>query len=123
RAIFPEWYDGSMRNYAFIRTNQMNDYLDPVVMLKNLFYMPSEGFITPFWSLTYEVIFYLLAPYLMRRVNLYMLVSLLLFAAHMIAPAKVASMGLHPYIHNFFFVYNIYFAAGAFLYVHFDRVM
>jgi peptidoglycan/LPS O-acetylase OafA/YrhL len=123
RYLFPQWYDGSMNQFAFIRTNQMNDYFDGKVILKNLFYMPSEGFITPFWSLTYEVIFYLLAPFLVRRINWYAGISLVLFLSNMIAPDLIAALKLHVYIHDFLFVYNIYFAAGVVLYSQYDKVM
>ncbi len=123
RYFFPEWYDGSMNQFAFIRTNQMNDYFDWDVILKNLFYMPSQGFITPFWSLTYEVIFYLLAPFLLRRVNAYAAVSVILFGVYLASPGWVSSLRLPVYLHDFLFVYNVYFAAGALIYQHFDRVM
>jgi len=123
RYFFPEWYDGSMNQFAFIRTNQMNDYFEWDVILKNLFYMPSQGFITPFWSLTYEVIFYLLAPFLLRRVNAYAAVSVILFGVYMVSPGWVSSLQLPVYLHDFLFVYNVYFAAGALIYRHFDRVM
>ncbi len=121
--FFPQWYDGSMTDFAFIRTNQMNGYFDGSVVLRNLLYMPVQGFIAPFWSLTYEVIFYLLAPFLLRRVNLYTGISLALFAAKMIAPGMISSLKLPVYIHDFIFVYNIYFAAGVFLYSYYDKVM
>lgn len=123
RYYFPQWYDGSLREFSFIRTVQMNDYFDPGVVIRNLLYMPSEGFVTPFWSLTYEVIFYLLAPFLMFRINLYAAISLFLFLFYMIFPGVVGSLGLHIYIHDFVFVYNIYFAAGAFLYLHYEKVL
>jgi peptidoglycan/LPS O-acetylase OafA/YrhL len=70
----PQWYDGTIKDFAFIRTIEMNDYLGPQTILKNLFYMPSAGFITPFWSLTYEVLFYLMAPFLLRKVNIYFII-------------------------------------------------
>ncbi len=119
----PEWYDGSMIDFAFIRTNEMNTYFHGEVVAKNLFYMPVHGFITPFWSLTYEVIFYLLAPFLLRRVNLYAIISLLLFLFYFIMPSQVKALNLPAYIHDFLFVYNIYFAIGVALYKYFDPVM
>lgn len=122
RLLFPQWYDGSLSGFSFERTLEMNNFLEPVVVLKNLFYMPSTGFISPFWSLTYEVIFYLLAPFLLRRVNIYMLLSALVFLVNLAAPKMVQSIGLPVYLHNFFFVYNIYFAIGIGLYKYFDAV-
>lgn len=123
KMLFPQWYDGSMTEFAFIRTNQMTDYFKTETIIKNLFYMPSEGFIAPFWSLTYEVIFYLLAPFLLRNINLYAIISVILFLVNLIIPSLIDAMQLHIYIHDFLFVYNIYFAAGAFIYKHFDTLM
>ena len=122
RALFPQWYDGSMTQFSFIRTVQMNDYFEPGRMLRNLFYMPGEGFITPFWSLTYEVIFYLLAPFLLRRISLYLFISAVLFTGGLLFPDVIYSLGLNRYIHDFLFTYNIYFVAGVALYVNFDKV-
>lgn len=118
-ALFPQWYDGSLTEFSFIRTMQMNDFLEPRQIISNIFYMPGEGFITPFWSLTYEVIFYLLAPFLLRRVHIYALVSLLFYAAHWIIPSFIANLHLNRYLHDFLFVYNIYFAAGVLLYQYY----
>jgi peptidoglycan/LPS O-acetylase OafA/YrhL len=115
----PEWYDGSLTQFAFVRTNEMNSYFDGQQILKNLVYLPGHGFITPFWSLTYEVIFYLLAPFLLRRVHLYALISFVLFAINILLPAKVYSLGLPIYIHEFLFTFNIYFAVGVLLYTHY----
>jgi peptidoglycan/LPS O-acetylase OafA/YrhL len=119
---YPQWYDGTMNHFAYIRAYEMNNYLDWDVMLKNIFYMPSSGFIAPFWSLTYEVIFYLLAPYLLRNINLYASVSFLLFIINLIAPDKIELLHLPAYFYGFLFVYNIYFAVGAFLYAHYKTI-
>jgi len=122
KAIFPQWYDGSYTDFSFLRTNQMNDYWDIDQVWRNLFYMPGDGFITPFWSLTYEVIFYLLAPFLLRRVHLYVIVSAVLFLLHWLILGAIRSLHINRYIHDFLFVYNIYFAAGVLLYTYYDRV-
>lgn len=122
KAIFPQWYDGNYADFSFIRTNQMNDYWNFDQVLRNLFYMPGDGFITPFWSLTYEVIFYLLAPFLLRRVHLYVCISAALFLLHWLIPETIRSLSMNRYIHDFLFVYNIYFAAGVLLYTYYNRV-
>lgn len=123
RALFPNWYNGNYSEYSFIRTMQMNDYLEPGQIVRNLLYMPGEGFVTPFWSLTYEVIFYLLAPFLLRRVHLYAIVSVLLFTAHWLIPSVIAEFQMNRYIHDFLFVYNIYFAAGVMVYQYYSKIM
>ncbi len=119
----PEWYDGSLNGFSFLPfTMEMNHYTDSRVVAGNLLYMPSRGFITPFWSLTYEVIFYLLAPFLLRKVNWYAIISLLLFAVNFIIPGKVQALGIPPYIYDFLFTFNIYFVIGVLIYNHYERV-
>lgn len=122
RYLFPQWYDGSLTDFAFIRTMEMNNYFDGEVMLKNLFYMPSTGFISPFWSLTYEVMFYLLAPFLLRKRNIYLVASAVLFLFYFVAPGVIDRLQLPDYIHGFLFVYNIFFALGVFLYTYYDVI-
>lgn len=119
---YPEWYDGTFTKFAFIRTMEMNEYLEPKVVAGNLFYMPMHGFIGPFWSLTYEVIFYLLAPFLLRKANIYIPVSVLLFAANLAAPSAIAQLNLPLYIHDFLFTFNVFFAVGVFLYLNYQRI-
>lgn len=118
----PEWYDGTYTQAAFSRTIEMKDYFHWDVIVRNLFYMPGQGFITPFWSLTYEVMFYLLAPFLVRKVNLYAGVSLLLFLINLIIPGKIASLGLPLYFYEFLFIYNIYFVIGVLLFSNYNRI-
>ncbi|MBS1920207.1 MAG: acyltransferase [Bacteroidetes bacterium] len=119
---YPQWYNGTFNQGAFIRTAEMKDYFRLDVILKNLFYMPGHGFITPFWSLTYEVIFYLLAPFLMRRVKLYTIVSIVLFLINFISPSRVQSWSLPVYIYEFLFLYNIYFVAGVLLFYYYKTI-
>lgn len=123
RYAYPEWYDGSLTKFAFTRTTEMNNYFDTSVMLKNFFYMPFNGFITPFWSLTYEVIFYLLAPFVLLRANIYIVISVLLFGLNIFFPGMIKSWSVPLYLHNFIFVYNIYFALGVALYNYYEPVM
>ncbi len=123
RAWHPHWYDGTFTTFSFIRTNPMNSFFEPGVILRNLFYMTDEqGFIAPFWSLTYEVIFYFLAPFLFRKVNWYIAGSIAAFLAYQFFPGFITSLGIPRYLFNFLFLYNIYFALGVCLYGNFERV-
>lgn len=119
----PNWYDGTYTSGAFIRTNEMKDYFHWDVIVKNLFYMPSQGFITPFWTLTYEVMFYLLAPFLLRRIKLYAIISVILFLSNFIFPSQVLALGLPLYFYEFLFIYNIYFVIGVLLFQYYTTVM
>lgn len=118
----PQWYDGSMREFAFVRTYEMNNFFKTDVIIKNFLYMPGGGFISPFWSLTYEIMFYLLAPFLLRKVNMYVIISATLFLVNLIIPEKVQQLSLPLYIYEFLFVYNIFFALGVFLYIHYSTI-
>jgi len=81
-----------------------------------------QGFIAPFWSLTYEVIFYFLAPFLFRRVNLYIGGSIVLFLLNQFFPNFILSLGIPKYFYNFLFIYNIYFSLGVGLYSNFEKI-
>jgi len=123
RNWFPEWYDGSRTKFAFERTVPMNTFFEPTVILRNIFYMTDEqGMIAPFWSLTYEVIFYILAPFLFRKVNLYILASVVLFLVNVFFQDFVLSLGIPKYFYKFLFVYNIYFSIGVGLYNYFETI-
>lgn len=122
RAVFPQWYDGTYADFSFIRTIQMNDFFEWKRVLGNLLYLPGEGFITPFWSLTFEIMFYLVAPFVLRKPGIYITLSFGLFAAHWALPGWLNSLNIHPIIYQFLFVYNVYFAAGVLLYQQWDRV-
>jgi len=101
----------------------MNDFFAPTVILRNVFYMTNEqGMIAPFWSLTYEVIFYILAPFLFKRVNWYILASIVLFLMNIYFQDFVLSLHLPKYIFKFLFVFNIYFAIGVGLYNYFEAI-
>lgn len=118
----PEWYDGTFNSFSFVRTVEMNSYFNWDVVIKNLFYMPGGGLITPFWSLTYEVMFYLLAPFLLRKAHAYAFISAVLFLINVFSPAQVRAMQLPVYIYEFVFVFNIYFAIGVMLYKYYNVI-
>ena len=119
----PHWYDGTLTTFSFQRTVPMNNFFEPGVMIRNLFYLTDEsGFIAPFWSLTYEVIFYFLAPFLFRRLNLYLACSVLLFVVNQVFMGFVLSLHIPAYLYNFFFIYNFYFALGVGLYHNFGAI-
>ena len=123
KALFPQWYDGSYTEFSFIRTMQMNDFFDWPTIVGNLFYVPGQGFISPFWSLTFEVIFYLFAPFLLRKPVMYITVSLFLFLLNLVAGTWLLKLPVHQIIYDFVFIYNFYFAAGVFLYMNWDSVI
>lgn len=91
--------------------------------LSNLFYIPDGEFIPQFWSLTYEVIFYILAPFLLVKYGLrrfYLAISLVIYIGSFVyAPLQTSSE--NPIL-GFFLDYNIYFALGVFNFWYFEII-
>jgi peptidoglycan/LPS O-acetylase OafA/YrhL len=119
-AVFPHFTDGTYRTPAFDRLASSRQLFSWTVFFQNLIYLPQlDGILRPFWSLTMEVIFYLLAPFLFRKKPFYYAFSGLLFVAAM--SAKTWHWPLHPVILDFFF-YSIFFAIGVALYDYYDVI-
>jgi peptidoglycan/LPS O-acetylase OafA/YrhL len=80
--------------------------------LLNLFYVDNGSLIIQFWSLKFEVIFYILIPFFILRKNLYLGVSLIIA----IISAFINWRGLsgHNILSEYVLDYNIYFALGVF---------
>lgn len=115
----PDFYTSQFETPTFSRYTQMLSFFDPLTIVGNLFYLPSNGFIVQFWSLTYEVVFYALAPVMILSRKWYYRISLVLFVAYHILQASV---GMESSIFsNFLGIYNFYFAMGMFLFEHYTR--
>lgn len=96
-------------------------YYDIEYIISNLFYIPKGDLISQFWSLTHEVIFYLLIAFLFtRRLKYYMIFSVIGYVIGCFVNYKDVSGTNIPTA--FLFDYNIFFAIGIFLYQHFGRI-
>lgn len=95
-------------------------FADPAHVLSNLFYIPSGAFINQFWSLTHEVIFYLIIPIAIISRRAYYLVSVVLYLAGwaMYTSVKPGNNILLAYL----FEYNIFFTAGIALFHNYESV-
>jgi peptidoglycan/LPS O-acetylase OafA/YrhL len=119
--IFPHFFDGTYKTPQFDRLCNSRGLFTWQGIVRNLFYYPQlGGVLTPFWSLTQEVIFYLLAPYLFRSKKIYYVVSIALFlfintAYHF---QWFPSSPLADFLH-----YNIFFVIGVALYNNYDSVL
>jgi peptidoglycan/LPS O-acetylase OafA/YrhL len=123
REMNPHFYENIYEGLVYERYVQMLDFLNIEVIFKNLVYMPSEGFITPFWSLSHEVIFYLIAPYLFLKRNIYCIVSSGLFIIQFFCPNLIDSLIINPILKDFIFLYNFFFMLGAVLFWNFGKVL
>jgi peptidoglycan/LPS O-acetylase OafA/YrhL len=89
-------------------------------IISNLLYVPDGAFIGQFWSLTYEVIFYLIIPICIIRRRLYYIASLLLYLLSILISWKNVS-GTNI-ISMFLLDYNIYFAVGIWVFHNYKKV-
>lgn len=119
--FLPNFMDGSYKSATFDRIEASGQLFSWKIFLQNLVYLPQlDGVLRPFWSLTMEVIFYLLAPFLMRNKKLFYFSSAGLFLISMIS--LYSQWKLNFVVSNFFY-YCIFFAIGTALYEYYDRIL
>jgi peptidoglycan/LPS O-acetylase OafA/YrhL len=117
-ALAPSFTNGSYATPVFDRLRDSHILFEPATIVKNLFYYPQlDGILRPFWSLTQEVLFYLIAPWLFRSLRLYYAVSVALF---LFATLGFGVRGFHPNLLLTFCFYNIFFTIGVWLYHNFS---
>lgn len=91
--------------------------------ISNLFYVPDGEFIPQFWSLTFEVLFYLIAPFLLVQLGtrkFYLWFSLIIYAASLVySPWQTTSENIFL---GFLLDYNVYFAFGVFTFWNLERL-
>ncbi|MDB5118126.1 MAG: hypothetical protein JWQ79_3618 [Mucilaginibacter sp.] len=86
----------------------------------NIFYIPKGDLIAPFWSLTHEVIFYVLIPFFyLKRLHYYVIFSLIGYFLGYVINWNGTELG--SIIGQFLLDYNIYFALGILLYTNFSK--
>lgn len=119
----PDFYTLHYNALTMSRYTQMNQFFDPIIMLKNLIYIPMKGFITQFWSLSHEAIFYIIAPFIFLNARVYNLVSPILFIFHLIF-CELLMLYTKPdiIIYDFLFIYNFFFYVGQITYFKFDNL-
>ena len=108
----PEYYTGEVNqnNVLLERFKNSKDYFTLNETINNLIYNPNtKSIIAPYWSLVYEVIFYLLAPLFVLNLRWYGVVSILLFLSGFIVKVDIALI-------KYFLNYNFYFCIGIFAY-------
>lgn len=117
----PQFFTDAYNTLVFDRLKVSKGLFDWMVFLKNLVYIPQmEGLLNPLWSLTHEVIFYLLAPFLFYNRRAYYLLSVLGFCAVNYAYANGL---MRHHILTDFLNYNLFFAIGVFLYNNYETIV
>ena len=120
KLLLPHFVDGTYHTPTFDRLEASRQLFNWKVILQNLVYLPRlDGLLGPFWSLTQEVIFYFLAPFLFRSKKLYYIISIVMF---LLVIVNTHFQWLRDSIITQYFYYNIFFAIGVGLYNYFDIV-
>lgn len=121
KSCHPDFFIGKYNTLQFERLKFSLNYFDWNVLLKDMIYIPHEGgIINPFWSLTYEVIFYIVAPVLFLNIRAYYFGSIILFIVGLIIQySGILSLNI---LTSFLFNYNLYFMIGVALYHNFETV-
>lgn len=94
-------------------------------IISNLLYLPKNNYITPqYWSLPFEVLFYLIAPWAIRRLKQYGLATVILYLAGWIwMKYNYFDDEKDPIILQFLTDYNIYFFVGIIFYTYKDNII
>jgi len=99
-------------------------FLSPIVILKNISYMPEGELVRPLWSLPHEMFFYLLAPFLVGHPRVFLLASVATWGAGVFGvyalALTLAPTSLSSFLVQFVFHYAVLFALGIVLYTYYD---
>jgi peptidoglycan/LPS O-acetylase OafA/YrhL len=95
----------------------------PENILRTLFYNPPlNTIIRPYWSLVYEIIFYVGAVLFVRKLQWYYVASCIFFITGILASILFPSLQFNSLLYNFAFQYNFYFMIGIFVYHNLDTI-
>lgn len=86
----------------------------------NMFYVSEGAYISQFWSLVHEVIFYILAPFVLLRRRFYYILSLLFYTTGWLIGWNELTGG--SILTKYLFDYNIYFTIGIWLFHNYKPV-
>jgi peptidoglycan/LPS O-acetylase OafA/YrhL len=112
RHYHPHFFSTNINSEFYKSITEANDLINIKSFLYGLFFLPNKqyiGYNFPYWSLLYEALFYLLAPFVVKRYKLYLIVSLV---AVMVSPF----IPMYNIFSKFIFLYSIYFAIGIYTY-------
>ena len=89
-------------------------------IISNLLYIPNGAFIGQFWSLTYEVIFYLIIPICILNRRVYFIVSALIYIVSICYSWQQTSGTSIPAM--YILDYNVFFAIGIWMFHNYEKV-
>lgn len=120
RAWRPDFYAGAYNQATFIKLAASKDFLSLSNLLYNLAYLPQGFLIAPFWSLSHEVLFYIVAPFVCARIGAYLLFSLAAYTASWVLTGN--GFAETNVLIDFILHYNFYFAIGVAAYRHWGDI-
>jgi peptidoglycan/LPS O-acetylase OafA/YrhL len=105
---------------AALPTDSQSVFATPKATVLNFLYVDNGSLIIQFWSLKFEVIFYILIPLFIFRKNYYLIASLIIEIFSFFLNWRNASGSniLSQYILD----YNFYFAIGVFCFHYYDII-
>jgi len=90
------------------------------VAIKNIFYIDNGSLIPQFWSLKYEVIFYLSIPFCIMKKNWYFIISAIIaIISFYISWTNISGVSI---LGQYILDYNIYFAIGVFCFRYYKTI-
>lgn len=105
---------------AALPTNSHSVFSSLGNTVRNLFYIDNGSLIAQFWSLKFEVIFYLLVPFFVMKKNIYFILSAVIaiisFCISWRDYTGVSILG------QYILDYNIYFAIGVFCFHYYTKI-
>ncbi len=114
------FYEGSSTNLLYMRLYNSRDFLSMKSIVLSLIYLPQGAFTVQFWSLTYEIIFYLLVPFYLLNKSAYYLLSALGYGIGWILSGYYFNN--NGIIVNYLVHFNFYFMIGVFIFHHYNLV-
>lgn len=116
------YLSGKYATHTFDLFKNSTVLFQPQIIFYTLLYQPLLGtIITPYWSLVYEVIFYVGAIFFIRKLNVYYLTSIVFFVTGIAIQICFPQLQINSIFLKFVLQYNFYFMIGIYTYHNLDR--
>jgi peptidoglycan/LPS O-acetylase OafA/YrhL len=117
------FFSGQYHTLLFEKIGNSLALLKPENIIRTLLYDPKlDTIITPYWSLAYEIIFYIGAIFFVRKLRSYYIISSILFITGYFIQNLFPAYLTGSVLYNFLFQYNFYFMIGMYVYHNIDRI-
>lgn len=118
------FFSGKYNTLLFQKITASLVLITPIGIIKTLLYSPDiTTIIGPYWSLVYEVIFYIGAIIFLRNLKFYYILSCIFFVAGFFIENKIPNNITSLSVFQFVFEYNFFFMAGVYVYHNIDKII